>query len=50
MNEDFCWLTNTGVSMCIIPLEKFIYVFFFTSTTVLNMSGSSYLKDLHNGR
>ena len=32
MNVSFCWVANTGVSMCWSPLAKVIYEFIFTST------------------
>ena len=46
MNVRFCWLVNTGVSMCNSPLEDITYEFVLASPAVPNISYLSYLDGL----
>ena len=45
-NVNFCWSTNTGMSMRRSPLENVAYVFVFTSTTAPSTSCSFYFDGL----
>ena len=49
-NVSFCWLVNTGVSMCRSPLKNIVYDFVLTSAVLPNMSCLSYLDGLWDGR
>ena len=50
MAVSFCWLANTGMSMCRCLLENVAYKFVLTFPAVPHMSCSSYLDGLCDGK
>ena len=50
MTVSFCWLTNTGVSICRSPPENVAYEFILTSLVVPSTFCSFYLSGLWDGR